>query len=71
LALAKRLGREEAYDFFKTEVMDLIAKISMAAIYQVKDMKECEGEIFENVKRFNIALFGRRTGDRTWVMGIL
>ncbi|MBT8351413.1 MAG: L-2-amino-thiazoline-4-carboxylic acid hydrolase [Deltaproteobacteria bacterium] len=68
LALAKRLGREKAYDFFKTEVMNEIAKISMAAIYQVKDMKKCDGDIFENFKKFNIALFERTTRDRTWVM---
>ena len=68
LALAKRLGREEAYDFFKTEVMNEIAKTSMASIYQVKDMKKCDGDIFENFKKFNIALFERTTRDRTWVM---
>jgi hypothetical protein len=68
LALAKRLDREEAYDFFKTEVMNEIAKTSMAAIYQVKDMKKCDGDIFENYKKFNIALFERTTKDRTWVM---
>ena len=68
LALAKRLGREEAYDFFRIEVMNEIAKTSMAAIYQVKDMKKCDGDIFENLKKFNIALFERTTRDRTWAM---
>lgn len=68
LALAKRLGREEAYEFFKTEVMNEIAKTSMAVIYQVKEMKKCEGDIFENFKKFNIAMFERTTRDRTWVM---
>jgi hypothetical protein len=68
LALAKRLGREEAYDFFRIEVMNEIAKTSMAAIYQLKDMKKCDGDIFENFKKFNIALFERTTRDRTWVM---
>ena len=68
LALAKRLGRKKAYDFFKTEVMNEIAKTSMAAIYQVKDMKMCDGDIFENFKKFNIAMFERTTKDRKWVM---
>ena len=48
LALAKRLGREEAYEFFKSKVMNEIAKTSMASIYQVDDMKKCEGDVFDN-----------------------
>jgi hypothetical protein len=32
LALAKRLGREEAYEFFKTSVMNKIAQTSMGLI---------------------------------------
>ena len=50
LALAKRLGKKEAYEFFKTKVMNEIAKTSMASIYQLDDMKKCEGDIFENFK---------------------
>ena len=68
LALAKRLGREDAYEFFKTEVMNEIAKTSMAAIYQVKDLKRCDGDVFDNFKKMNIALFERTTKDGTWNM---
>ena len=68
LALAKRLGREEAYDFFKTEVMYEIAKTSMALIYQVNDLKQCEGDVFDNFKKMNIAMFQRLTRDKTWIM---
>ena len=68
LALAKRLGRKEAYEFFKTEVMVEIAKTSMALIYQVKDLKQCEGDVFDNFKKMNIALFERLTRDKTWIM---
>ena len=68
LALGKRLGREEAYEFFKTEVMNEIAKTSMAAIYQVEDMKKCDGDLFDNFKKMNIALFERTTNDGTWLM---
>ena len=32
LSLAKRLGREGAYEFFKTKVMNEIAKTSMASL---------------------------------------
>ena len=68
LALAKRLGREEAYEFFKTRVMNEIARTSMALIYQVDDLKRCEGDTFENFKKFNIAMFQRTTRDGTWHM---
>ncbi len=68
LALAKRLGRVEAYEFFKTEVMNKIAKISMASIYQLDDMRECDGDVFDNFKKMNIALFERTTKDGTWHM---
>ena len=68
LALAKRLGREEAYEFFKTKVINEIAKTSVASIYQVDELKKCEGEVFENFKKMNIALFERTTQDRTWLM---
>lgn len=68
LALAKRLGRENAYEFFKTKVMNEIAKISMTSIYQIDEMKKCEGDIFENFKKLNIALFERTTRDGTWLM---
>jgi hypothetical protein len=68
LALAKRLGREEAYEFFKTKVMNEIAQTSMGLIYQVEDLKKCEGDVFENFKKFNIALFQRTTRDGSWHM---
>ncbi len=68
LALAKRLGREGAYEFFKTKVMNEIAKTSMASLYQLDDLKKCEGDIFENFKKFNIAMFERTTRDGTWLM---
>ena len=68
LALAKRLGRENAYEFFKTEVMNEIAKTSMASLYQLSDLKKCEGDVFENFKKMNIAMFERTTKDGTWLM---
>jgi hypothetical protein len=68
LALAKRLGRENAYEFFKTEVINEIAKTSMAALYQLDDLKKCEGDVFENFKKMNIAMFERTTKDGTWLM---
>ncbi len=68
LALSKRLGRENAYEFFKTKVMNEIAKTSMGLLYQVDDLMKCDGEVFENFKKMNIALFERTTKDGTWLM---
>jgi hypothetical protein len=68
LALAKRLGRENAYEFFKTEVINEIAKISITALYQLDDLKKCEGDVFENFKKMNIVMFERTTKDGTWLM---
>ena len=48
--------------------MNEIAQTSMGLIYQVEDLKRCEGDTFENFKKFNIALFQRTTRDGTWHM---
>lgn len=68
LALAKRLGRSEAYEFLKHELIYKMARTSMLNIYQVNDLRKCEGDLFENYKKMNIALFERTTRDGTWVM---
>jgi hypothetical protein len=68
LALAERLGREEAYEFFKTRVMNELAQTSMGHLYQLEDLKKCEGDTFENFKKFNIAMFQRTTRDGSWHM---
>lgn len=68
LAIAKRLGREEAYEFFKTKIINDMAKISIPAIYQLNDLVKCEGDVFDNFKKMNIALFERTTEDKTWHM---
>ena len=68
LAIAKRLGREEAYDFFNTKIINDMAKISIPAIYQLNDLVKCDGDVFDNFKKMNIALFERTTKDKTWHM---
>lgn len=68
LALAKRLGRKEAYEFLKYKVIYKLALTSMPLLYQVNDLKSCEGGVFENFKKMNIALFERTTKDGTWLM---
>ena len=56
---AKELGRRVPVE---------IAKTSMASLYQLDDLEKCEGDIFENFKKFNIAMFERTTRDGTWLM---
>ena len=68
LAIAKRLGREEAYEFFRAKIINDMAKISIPAIYQLNDLVKCEGDVFDNFKKMNIALFERTTKDKTWHM---
>ena len=68
LALAKRLGRNEAYEFLKYEVIYETALVSVPHLYQVPELKNCEGDVFENFKKMNIALFERTTEDGTWLM---
>ena len=68
LAIAKRLGREEAYEFFRTKILNDMGKISIPGIYQLNDLVKCEGDVFDNFKKMNIALFERTTIDKTWHM---
>ncbi|MFC1557066.1 L-2-amino-thiazoline-4-carboxylic acid hydrolase [candidate division KSB1 bacterium] len=68
LSLAKRMGRKNAYEFFKIKVMNEIAQISMPLLYQAEDLKKCDGDVFENFKKMNIAMFERTTKDGTWLM---
>lgn len=68
LALAKRLGRAEAYEFLKFKVMYKLALTSMPLLYQVNELKSCEGDVFDNFKKMNIAMFKRTTEDGTWLM---
>jgi hypothetical protein len=40
----------------------------MGLIYPVEDLKTCEGDTFENFKKFNIGIFQRTTRDGMWHM---
>jgi hypothetical protein len=54
--IATREGREEAYEFLKG-IFQKVAVYSMPAIYQLDDLVRCEGDVFDNCKKFNIAMF--------------
>jgi len=55
-AIADRKGRVYAKEFM-TRMMQNVATVSMPAIYQVHDLVKCEGDVFDNYKKFNRALF--------------
>ncbi len=55
-AIAAREGRENTYPVIRS-VIEEVAPYSMRAMYQVDDLVKCDGDVFENFKRFHIAMF--------------
>lgn len=49
-------GREGAYEVAR-EIFERIAPMSMRMLYQVDELAKCEGDPFENFKKFHLALF--------------
>ncbi|MGD2047110.1 MAG: L-2-amino-thiazoline-4-carboxylic acid hydrolase [Gemmatimonadota bacterium] len=62
---ARRDGREGAYAFLK-EIFQSVAVHSMPAIYQIDELEACEGDPFENFKKFNVAMFDAMDEQGTW-----
>jgi hypothetical protein len=62
---ARRDGRERAYEFLKS-IFQRVAVHSMPAIYQIDELTRCEGDPFENFKKFNVALFEAMDTQGTW-----
>jgi len=62
---ARRLGREQAYAFLQ-DIFQRVAVYSMPAIYQVDQLVACEGDVFDNFKNFNIAMFEAMNRAGTW-----
>ena len=61
--IARTESREQAYEFVKG-IFQIIALKSLPAIYQLDDLVKCEGDVFDNFKKFNIAMF--EAGDRDY-----
>lgn len=55
--VARTDGRERAYEFVKGMFQKVAAQAGMAAMYQVDELVECDGDVFDNFKKFNIAMF--------------
>jgi hypothetical protein len=62
---ARRDGREQAYEFLKG-IFQRVAVHSMPALYQIDQLVQCEGDRFENFKRFNVAMFEAIDRQGTW-----
>jgi hypothetical protein len=62
---ARRDGREDAYVFLK-EIFQNVAVHSMPAIYQIDELAACEGDPFDNFKKFNVAMFDAMDEQGTW-----
>lgn len=60
--IAKKESRENAYGFVKS-IFQVIALKSLPALYQLDDLVKCEGDVFDNFKKFNIAMFQAGTRD--------
>jgi hypothetical protein len=65
--IAEKEGRESAYRFVQKIFQD-VAEYSMPALYQIDDLVECEGDVFENFKKFNVAWFEAMNEEGTWLV---
>jgi len=54
---ARTDGREGAWESIKEMFQSVAAEAGMAALYQLDELVDCEGDVYDNFTRFNIALF--------------
>jgi len=64
-AISDKKGKKFAQRFM-TSMMQNIAPVSMPAIYQLEELVKCEGDVFENYKKFNKAMFTEIDRLGTW-----
>ena len=64
-AIADRKGRTFAKEFMN-RIAHNVATVSMPAIYQINDLVKCEGDVFDNYKKMNRALFTTTNRMGTW-----
>lgn len=61
-AIEKKESRKAAHKFV-LDIMNSVAVQSLSAIYQLDDLIKCEGDLFDNYKKFNIAMFKAGNAD--------
>jgi hypothetical protein len=64
-AIADKKGRKFAKDFMISMARN-VGTVSIPAIYQVNDLVKCEGDVFDNYKKMNRALFTTTNRMGTW-----
>ncbi len=64
-AIADKKGRKYAKDFI-TRIFQNVAPVSMPAMYQLDELVKCEGDVFENYKKFNRGMFAEMDRVGTW-----
>jgi len=64
-AIADKRGRKNAQEFMISMIRN-IATVSMPAIFQLNDLVKCEGDVFDNYKKMNRALFDETNRMETW-----
>jgi hypothetical protein len=60
--IARKETRDKAYEFVK-KIFQALAPCACPALYQLDDLERCKGDMFENYKKFNIAMFKGSTRD--------
>jgi len=64
-SIADKRGRKRAQEFL-IDMMRKTAATSLPAIYQLPDLVKCEGDVFDNYKKMNRALFTAIHESGTW-----
>lgn len=64
-AVADKRGRKFAAKFMTTMIQSM-ASLSMPALYQLPDLRKCEGDVFDNFKKMNRAMFTEIDRLGTW-----
>lgn len=65
--IAQKEGKDNAYGVLK-KIFQELAVYSIPALYQIDDLLKCDGDVFDNFKKFNIAWFKAMNEEGTWIV---
>lgn len=54
--IARKKSREQAYEFVKSLFQGITSR-ALPAFYQLDDLVQCEGDVFDNYKKINVSIF--------------